>query len=58
MKKSLQKQTKCESPKEAYKATKALPAVPAEKKENRFKGMSENLVQFEPLYIPGYKIRG
>lgn len=58
MKKSLQKQTKCESPKEAYKATKPQATVPAEKNENRFKGMSENLVQFAPLYIPGYKIRG
>lgn len=54
---SLQKQTKCESPKEVYKVTKAQPAVP-ERKENRFKGMSENLVKAEPLYIPGYKIRG
>lgn len=57
MKTSLQKQTKCESPKEAYKVAKAQPAVP-DSKQNRFKGMSENLVKAEPLYIPGYKIRG
>lgn len=58
MKTSLQKPTKCESPKETYKAFRAQSAVPAEKKENRFRGMSENLVKFEPLHIPGYKVRG
>lgn len=58
MKTSLQKPTKCESPKEAYKAVQAQSAVQVEKKENRFRGMSENLVKFEPLHIPGYKIRG
>jgi hypothetical protein len=27
-------------------------------KENKFKGMAENLEIVEPLIIPGYKIRG
>ncbi|PRD44532.1 hypothetical protein [Sphingobacterium haloxyli] len=58
MKTSLQRQTKCENPKAAYKATMAQPGVTSEKKENRFRGMSENLEKAEPLYIPGYKIRG
>lgn len=58
MKTSLQKQTNCESPKTVYKAIKAQPTVNSDKKENRFRGMSDNLEKFEPLYIPGYKIRG
>lgn len=56
MKTSLQKRTKCESPKTTYKAVKANRVATSLK--SRFTGMSDNLEKFEPLYIPGYKIRG
>lgn len=56
MKTSLQKPTKCESPKVAYKATKGEHVVAVPK--GRLAGMSNDLEKAEPLYIPGYKIRG
>ncbi len=56
MKTSLQKQTKHEGAKVTHKVSKTGPAVTTEK--NRFKGMHQNLEKVEPLYIPGYKVRG
>lgn len=56
MKTSLQKRTKCESPKTVYKPVKGDRATASPK--SRFTGMSNNLEKAEPLHIPGYKIRG
>ncbi len=55
MKTSLQKQTKHEL-KVTHRVPKATHAVTSD--NNRFKGMYKDLEKAEPLYIPGYKIRG
>ncbi|MND96304.1 hypothetical protein D3C87_880590 [compost metagenome] len=55
MKTSLQKQTKHEV-KVTHRVPKTTHAATSDK--NRFKGMSKDLEKVEPLYIPGYKIRG
>jgi len=56
MKTSLQKKTKYEGARVTHKVSKTGPAVTSEK--NRFKGMHQDREKAEPLYIPGYKIRG